>query len=172
MAWLDENSTEGPSEDVYFAFTYLIGTANPAAHIECHSDGSNHAGHDHGDELPEGVTEEDIASALEDEGIDTSAFGRRLQSMTEEEWHDEFGVNYNLDTEACQDAIAFAEELAFNYMGFQIDFNKNHPILSARCTGAADFSTGCEAAKRAYRKEYLAKIMDLLKDRRTGAYSN
>lgn len=148
MAWLqDANAT--PSEDMYFAFTYLFGLANPSEHHECHSTGTHddhdHEGHD--DELPEGVTEDDIAAALEEEGIDTDDldFGRMLQAPTEEEWHDEFGVMYDLDTEACQDAIAYAEELAFNYMGFNYDFT-GHPILTAGCTGSTDVSSGCLAA--------------------------
>jgi len=145
MAWLQDKSAT-PSEDMYFAFTYLFGLANPSEHHACHSDGT-HDDHDHEGELPEGVTEDDIADALAEEGIDTDdlSLGRMLQAPTEEEWHDEFGVMYDLDTEACQDSIAAAENLAFTYMGFNYDF-ASHPILTAGCTGSTDLSAGCLAA--------------------------
>jgi len=106
MGWL-QNANDTPSEDMYFAFTYLFGLANPSEHPECHSDGTHddHEGHDHGDELPEA----DIEEALGDVDTDDLSLGRMLQAQTEQEWHDEFGIMYNLATEACQDAIALAE---------------------------------------------------------------
>lgn len=171
------NSQSGakPSQEMYMAFTYLSGLANPSEHTACHGEDEedDHEGHDHGDMdgMMDDLTDEDAAAIVSEVdtttvvgGGDVPAVTRRMLAMSadEQKWDDEFGSHYKLDTPACQDAITAAELMIFTYMGFSYDF-AGHPILKNACpAGALDVSPACETAKAAYRGQMIAEAMEMM----------